>query len=130
MGIIEGSEATRKLKHEINLVLLKMPFNTSLVGYSMLVDAIIVSMDQSFSRLNLSKDVYTRLSDLYDVGINTVEKDIKSAIGSVYVSTMKLSELEYPSAHLKLALEDGKPKQVIVAMCQYMKINRGVVASL
>ena len=127
MGILEGNEATRILKHEINKILITMPFNTSLIGYSMLVDAIVVSMGHSFSDLNLKKDIYTKLAGLYNVGSSTVEKDIKSAIGSILTSTLNMTELEYPSKHIELAVSDGKPKQLIVAMCQYMKINKGMV---
>lgn len=127
MGILEGNEATRILKHEINKVLITMPFNTSLIGYSMLVDAIVVSMGHSFSHLNLKKDIYTKLSGLYKVGSSTVEKDIKAAIASILTSTLNMTQLEYPSKHIELAVSDGKPKQLIVAMCQYMKIDKGVV---
>lgn len=124
MGIIEGSEATRLLKHEINMELIKMPFNTSLIGYSMLVDAIIVSLSPSIKRLNLSKEVYSKLSDLYSVGANTIEKDIKGAIESVFCSTtVRADEIVFPNESLKLALKEGRPKHVIVAMCQHMKLN-------
>lgn len=124
MGIIEGSEATRLLKHEINRELIKMPFNTSLIGYSMLVDAIIVSLNPAIKKLNLTRDVYSRLSSLYSVGTNTIEKDIKGAIESVFCSTtIKTDDITFPTETLKLALSEGRPKHVIVAMCQHMKLN-------
>lgn len=108
---------------ETNNLLTNFPLNTSLNGYSMLVDAIVMAIPYSKGKLNLSKQVYTSLAEKYNIQKNSVEKAIRGVITSLSDAMVTMNSITFPNVRIKNALLDGRPKHFISAMCEQVKLN-------
>lgn len=108
-------------KRAISNLLFKFPFNTSLVGYSMLKEAIFLTLCCNSSRVNMTKDVYNKIADKRNINKNSVEKCIKYVIDSVGCSMISAKDVVCPNILIKNALIDGKPKSFIMAIAEAVK---------
>lgn len=108
---------------ETNNILTNFPLNTSLNGYAMLVDAIVMAIPYSAGRLNLSKQIYGEIAQKYNIQIGSVEKAIRGVIDSANDSIVTMNSITFPNVRIKNALLDGRPKHFISAMCEQVKLN-------
>lgn len=115
---------------EITSILFRLPFNTALTGYPMLVDAIELSLRCKNGRLNLGKDVYVKIAKKYNINPASVEKAIKGVISSVSQSNVSCSSVIYPNLVVKNALIDGRPKHFISAMCELVRHNKLMLGTI
>lgn len=108
---------------ETQNILTNFPLNTSLNGYSMLVDAIVLAIPYSNGKLNLSKDIYGLLAKKYSIKKGSVEKAIRGVIESANDAMVSMSSIPFPNIRMKNALLDGRPKHFISAICEQVKLN-------
>ena len=111
-------------EQEVEMQLSNLPFNMSLAGYSMLVEAILKSLRFENKSIKMSADIYTEIAQARNISVNSVEKAIRSAIDSVNNSQIKMKEVEEPSLLIKNALADARPKHFIMAMCRVIKLAK------
>ena len=111
-------------KVQVSNLLFNFPFNTSLAGFSMLIDAITLSLGINKRSVNMAKDVYSKIAKRRNINGNSVEKGIKSAIESVYTSTISIKDIVCPNMVVKNALIDGRPKHFIMAICEVIKFSK------
>jgi len=115
---------------EVATQLSALPFNTSLAGYSMLIEAILISLRLNKFSVNMSSDVYVEIAKSRNISVNSVEKAIKNAIDSVNYSAISMKDFVIPNMLIKNALLDGKPKHFITAICQvirHIKIKQDLI---
>lgn len=110
-------------KMEIADFLFDFPFNTGLAGYSMLNEAILLTLKSNAARLNMGRDIYKQIASRRNINGNSVEKGIKGVIDSVANSSILAKEIIYPNLNVKNALIDGKPKHFIMAAAEVVKIK-------
>ena len=124
MSIRNLSKNSVELEVEVYDELLKLPFNTSLVGFSMLTEAIIQAVKiGKNARLNMCKEIYEKIAIDRNIAVNSVEKAIKMAINSINNSPVPYKDVNCSSMLIKNALLDGKPKHFIMAVCESLRIN-------
>ena len=111
-------------KVQVSNLLFNFPFNTSLAGFSMLTEAINLSLSLNKRNVNMAKDVYSKIAKKRKINGNSVEKGIKSAIESVYTSTISIKDIVCPNMIIKNALIDGRPKHFIMAICEVVKFSK------
>ena len=118
-----GQSSDTIIKMEIVDLLCNFPFNTALAGFSMLLEAIEISLKINQGRLNMTKDVYSHIARSRAINENSVEKAIKTVIDSIGLSSVASKELSFPSMIVKNALLEGKPKHFIMAMAEVIKLR-------
>lgn len=111
-------------KVQVSNILFNFPFNTSLAGFSMLTEAILIALNVEKKSVNMAKDVYSEIAKQRNINGNSVEKGIKSAIESVYTSTIAIKDITCPNIIIKNALIDGRPKHFIMAIREVVKFSR------
>ena len=111
-------------EQEVEMQLSNLPFNMSLAGYSMLVEAILKTLRFENKYIKVSADIYTEIAQARNISVNSVEKAIRSAIDSVNNSQIKMKEFDEPSLLIKNALADARPKHFIMAMCRVVKLAK------
>ena len=111
-------------EQEVEMQLSNLPFNMSLAGYSMLVEAILKSLRFENRSIKMSIDVYAEIARARNISVNSVEKAIRSAIESVNNSQVKMKEVGEQSLLIKNALAEAKPKHFIMAMCRVVKLAK------
>lgn len=115
---------------EIIDLLFNLPFNTSLSGFSMLTEAIFITMQLNAGRMNMTKEVYSKIAKSRNINENSVEKGIKGVIDSINSASVSQRDVVYPSMMIKNALIDGKPKHFIVAVSEAIKLKKLKLATL
>lgn len=111
-------------KMEITDLLFNLPFNTSLAGFSMLIDAILLTVNSQNKKMNMTKDIYSIIAKERKINENSVEKGIKGAIESINCSPVSQKDIVYPNLMIKNALIDGKPKHFIIAVSEAIKLKK------
>jgi len=106
---------------EVTTQLSALPFNTSLAGYSMLFEAILISLRLDKYPINMSTDVYVEIAQKRNISVNSVEKAIKNVIESVNNSAIQMKDFVVENMLVKNALIDCKPKHFISAICQVIR---------
>ena len=124
MGKNEQQDELEWEKVQVSNLLFNFPFNTSLAGFSMLTEAITLSLGINKRSVNMTKDVYSKIAKRRNINGNSVEKGIKSAIESVYTSTISIKDIVCPNMVVRNALIDGKPKHFIMAICEVIKFSK------
>ena len=111
-------------KVQVSNLLFKFPFNTSLSGFSMLTEAIMLTLANDNGHVNMTKDVYKKIAEKRKINGNSVEKGIKTAIESVSSSNLSLKDVSCPNVIIKNALINGRPKHFIMAICEAIKLSK------
>ena len=111
-------------KVQVSNILFNFPFNTSLAGFSMLTEAIMIALNINKKSVNMAKDVYSEIAKQRNINGNSVEKGIKSVIDSVYTSTIAIKDIICPNIIIKNALIDGRPKHFIMAIREVVKLTK------
>lgn len=111
-------------KVQVTNLLFEFPFNTSLTGYTMLTEAIMLSLSSDSRHLNMTKDIYGKIAKQRNINGNSVEKGIKNAIESVNSSAVLLKDISCPNVVIKNALLNGRPKHFIMAICEAVKLSK------
>lgn len=120
---MESLENYEQERLEIADMLFNFPFNTSLAGFSMLSEAILLAVQSKPGRMNMTKDIYSHIAKTRNINENSVEKGIKCAIDSVSSSCVSVKEINCPNLILKNALINGRPKHFIMAVSEAVKLK-------
>lgn len=103
---------------------MKLPFNTALTGYKMLVTATVLVLNNKKTSLNLHKDIYEAVAKKYSINAKCVEKSIRGVITSIANYCAVYDDLEFPNALIKNAVKEARPKAFICSICNYIKFKR------
>lgn len=110
---------------EISEVFMCLPFNTSLIGYQMLINAVGILLNSNEVGMNLNGDIYKIVSENFSVNAKFVEKSIRSLLASTADYCVYYNKIiQYPNLLIKHAVEDGHPKSFIFSICEYIKLKR------
>jgi len=111
-------------KVQVAGLLFNFPFNTSLSGYSMLNEAIMLSLSSTTRQVNMTRDIYNKIAKRRKINGNSVEKGIKNAIESVNSSCVSIKDINCPNIIIKNALINGRPKNFIMAICEQVRFSK------
>lgn len=103
---------------------MKLPFNTALTGYKMLVTATVLALNNTKPVLNLYKDIYEVVAEKYSINAKCVEKSIRGVITSISNYCAVYNDLEFPNTLIKNAVKEARPKAFICSICNYIKFKR------
>lgn len=110
---------------DVSKILFELPFNTSLAGYSMLTDAILLTLNfNGGGPVNMTREIYGEIAKSRNINGNSVEKGIKNVIESISSSCLSLKDIKCPNIMIKNALLEGKPKHFIMAVSESIKYNK------
>ena len=110
---------------EISEVFMCLPFNTSLVGYQMLINAVGILLNTKEIGLSLNGDIYKTVGENFCVNAKFVEKSIRNLLSATSDYCAYYSKvIQYPNLLIKHAVEDGHPKSFIFSICEYLKLKR------
>lgn len=98
------------------------PFNTAIVGFKMLAEAIMLTLEDDGLYTDM-QDIYEKIAKERKIKANSVDKSIKKAIESV-TSVIKMDKENYHNVVIQQAFMDGRPKSLILATSEMIKAEK------
>lgn len=78
--MIESTRESKKIIKKITIILKKLGISPSRQGFFYLIDSIVLCLNKDIYNLNITKDIYLKLSKKYHKKICSIEKAIRIAI--------------------------------------------------
>lgn len=118
------SQFVDESKYEVVRLLMDMPFDSSLVGFTFLCEAIQEVVNSNSFQVNLSKNIYSVIATRHNVSISQVDKSIRSLLYNASNYATTIDEILFPTMIIKNAFVSTKTKSFITAVADFIKVSK------
>ena len=110
--------------YQVSRLLMDMPFDSSLVGFAFMCEAIEEVVNSNSFQVNLSKNVYSVIAEKHNVSVSQVDKAIRSLLYNASNYATDLSDVLFPTMIIKNAFVSTKTKSFITGVADFIKVSR------
>lgn len=118
------SQLLSENEYEVVRLLMDMPFDSSLVGFAFLCEAIQEVVNSNSFQVNLSKNIYSVIAQRHNISISQVDKSIRNLLYNASNYATNINEILFPTMIIKNAFVSTKTKSFITAVADFIKVSR------
>ena len=119
-----NSQLVGENEYEVMRLLMDMPFDSSLVGFSFMCEAIQEVVNSNSFQVNLSRNVYNVIAKRHNISISQVDKSIRNLLYNASNYATNIKEILFPTMIIKNAFVSTKTKAFITAVAEFIKISK------
>lgn len=100
-------------------VLFRYPFDTANVGFKMLIEAVVLTLESTEPFIN-TRGIFEKIARKRKIKTASIDKSIKKAIDNI-TAVIDFDKEDYHNALMRQAFINGKPKGLVLATRETVK---------